>query len=154
MKARYIVVAIGAVVVIGLLGLLILNPTASKVTPSGTPGSTTPATETSSSQYVEYSRAQLDLGSNKRRVLFFYADWCPTCRPADANFKANLNNIPKDVVIIRVNYNDSQTDQEEKELATQYGITYQHTYVQIDSSGDEVTKWNGGALDELLANIK
>jgi thioredoxin-related protein len=47
-----------------------------------------------------------------------------------------------------------ETDQEEKDLAKKYGITYQHTFVQIDSKGNEITKWNGGKTDELLAKIK
>lgn len=106
------------------------------------------------SRYVEYSKAALDQAADKRRVLYFYANWCPICKPADANFKANSSKIPADVTVIRVNYNDSDTDQEEKDLAKKYGITYQHTFIQIDTQGKEVTKWNGGQTDELLANIK
>jgi len=106
------------------------------------------------SRYVEYSKVALDKASSARRVLFFYASWCPTCRPADANFKANESKIPEDLTLIRVNYNDPETDQEEKDLAKKYGVTYQHTYVQIDEAGKEVTKWNGGQMSELLANIK
>ncbi|MCC7149361.1 MAG: thioredoxin family protein [Saprospiraceae bacterium] len=106
------------------------------------------------SRYVQYSKSALDSASNNRRVLFFYASWCPTCKPADTNFTQNESKIPEDVTLIRVNYNDPETDQEEKELAKQYGITYQHTFVQIDNSGKEVTKWNGGQIDELLSSIK
>jgi thiol-disulfide isomerase/thioredoxin len=108
----------------------------------------------SSSRYVEYSKAALDEASPTRRVLFFYASWCPTCKSADANFTANESNIPEDVTLIRVNYNDPETDEEEKDLAKKYGVTYQHTYVQIDSAGTETTIWNGGQIDELLTNIK
>lgn len=107
-----------------------------------------------SSRYVEYSRSALDSASNNRRVLYFYASWCPTCRPADADFKANTSKIPEDLTVIRVNYNDPETDQEEKDLAKKYGITYQHTFVQIDGQGKEIMKWNGGKINELLANIK
>lgn len=106
------------------------------------------------SRYVEYSKSVLDQSVDKRRVLYFYANWCPTCKPADENFKAKSSKIPEDVVVIRVNYNDSDTDQEEKDLANKYRITYQHTYVQIDATGAEVTKWNGGQLEELLDRIK
>ncbi len=109
---------------------------------------------TSDSRYVEYSKAALEKAASNRRVLFFYASWCPTCRPADASFKENTSKIPEDVTLIRVNYNDPETDQEEKELAKKYGITYQHTYVQIDGAGKEISKWNGGKIDELLSNIK
>ncbi|MBI3559242.1 redoxin domain-containing protein [Candidatus Gottesmanbacteria bacterium] len=107
-----------------------------------------------SSRYVEYSKAVLDQATANRRVLYFYANWCPICKPADADFKANSNKIPADVTVIRVNYNDTDTDQEEKDLAKKYAITYQHTFVQIDGQGKEVTKWNGGKTDELLAKIK
>lgn len=108
----------------------------------------------SASRYIEYSKVAYDQAADKRRVLYFYASWCPICRPADANFKANANKIPEDITVLRVNYNDPDTDQEEKDLAKKYGITYQHTFVQVDSTGKEVTKWNGGQTNELLANIK
>lgn len=89
-----------------------------------------------------------------RRVLFFYASWCPTCKPVDQKLSENISKIPADVTVLRVNYNDPDTDQAEKELAQKYGVTYQHTFVQVDAQGNEVTKWNGGSLDELLQNIK
>ncbi len=110
--------------------------------------------KSSTSRYVEYSKAALDQAADNRRVLYFYANWCPICKPADADFRANSNKIPADLTVIRVNYNDSDTDSQEKDLAKKYGITYQHTFVQIDSQGNEVTKWNGGQTDELIANIK
>ena len=106
------------------------------------------------SRYVQYSKSALDHASGNRRILFFYASWCPTCRPADESFTQNVNKIPEDVTLIRVNYNDPETDQEEKDLAKKYHVTYQHTFVQIDSTGKEITKWNGGQIDELLSNIK
>lgn len=107
-----------------------------------------------SARYVEYSKAALDGAVNNRRVLFFYASWCPTCKPTDTDLTTNSSKIPVDVTVIRVNYNDPETDQEEKDLAKKYGITYQHTFVQIDGQGKEVTKWNGGKTEELLAKIK
>ncbi|MFA6004966.1 MAG: thioredoxin family protein [Patescibacteria group bacterium] len=106
------------------------------------------------SRYVEYSAAALEKAVTGRRVLFFYASWCPTCRPADESFTQNSAKIPEDVTLLRVNYNDPDTDQEEKDLAQKYGITYQHTFIQIDSTGNEVTKWNGGQINELLSNLK
>lgn len=105
------------------------------------------------SRYIEYSKASFDQAGT-RRVLFFYANWCSTCRPTDANLKENTGKIPEDATVIRVNYNDTETNQEEKDLAKKYAVTYQHTFVQIDSEGKEVAKWNGGQIDELIANIK
>ena len=114
---------------------------------------TTVPESTSLARYVEYSKDVLDQSSSMRRVLFFYASWCSTCRPADADFNKNIDLIPADLVIIRVNYDDPDTDVEEKALASQYGITYQHTFVQIDAQGNVVTKWNGGQFNELLAKV-
>ena len=110
--------------------------------------------KTANSRYLVYSKDVYDAASDKRRVLYFYATWCPSCKQANEDFTANPNKIPEDVVVIRTNYNDPDTDQEEKDLAKKYGITYQHTFVQIDSQGKEITKWNGGQTDELVTNIK
>ena len=111
-------------------------------------------TKNLSSRYVEYSKAAFDQAAGDRIVLFFYANWFSTCRPTDANFKEITSNIPEDITVIRVNYSDPETDQEEKDLSQKYAVTYQHTFVQIDSEGKEVTKWNGGQITELLSNIK
>ncbi len=107
-----------------------------------------------SSRYITYSPTALQNTSGKKRVLFFYASWCPTCRPADKEFQSNAERIPEEIQLFRVNYNDSDTDASEKELARQYGVTYQHTFVLIDGDGKEIKKWNGGQLEELLENSK
>lgn len=105
-------------------------------------------------KYMTFSREVFNESTDNKRVLFFYANWCPTCRPVDQELNLSENKIPEDLVIFRVNYNDSDTDQEEKNLADDYEITYQHTFVQIDKGGKVVNKWNGGGLSELLDNIK
>ena len=106
------------------------------------------------SRYLVYSKVAYENAVTQRRVLFFYATWCPSCKQADEDFTANSDKIPDDVVVLRVNYNDPNTDQEEKDLAKKYGITYQHTFVQVDEQGNEITKWNGGQTNELLTRLK
>lgn len=112
------------------------------------------ALATSDSKYIEYTKNSLLENKDKRRVLFFYANWCPICRPADVEFQAHIRDIPSDVVLIRVNYNDDETDKDEEALAKKYGITYQHTFVQIDENGEVINRWNGGGIDDLLSNIQ
>lgn len=113
------------------------------------------SSQSAGARYVEYPQGIVNgEGVSNRRVLFFYASWCPFCRPADVEFRERMNEIPNDVTVIRVNYNDSDTDEGEKSLARQYGVTYQHTFVQIDPDGTAVTTWNGGKLKELLNHIK
>lgn len=110
--------------------------------------------DTTVSKYIQYSNSALEDTAQLRRVLFFYASWCPTCRPVDEELSQNASQIPEDVRVIRVNYNDPDTDSEEKVLAQKYEVTYQHTFVQISSDGTEIAKWNGGGLGQLLENIQ
>ncbi len=81
-------------------------------------------------------------------VLFFHANWCSTCVAIEKDIKAHLKDIPKDVTILRVNYDDA-TDL--KEL---YSVTGQYTFVQVDNSGKLIKKWRGGStLKEVLAQL-
>lgn len=109
----------------------------------------------SASTYVEYSPqaladAELAQQSGRKVVLFFHASWCPFCKEADADFKANINSdkFPKNTTVIKTDY-DTQT-----ELKKKYGVTTQHTFVQIDSEGKQITKWISGKTAELKINIK
>lgn len=115
---------------------------------------TNPELTKNSGRLIGYTPLALSNNKNKRIVLFFFANWCPTCKAADKEFKVNLNKIPSDVVIVKVNYNDPDTDETEKNLATKYSISYQHTFVQIDENGTEVTKWNGGDIANLNTYLK
>ncbi len=100
--------------------------------------------------YLDYSAATVaaEQKAGHKVVLFFHAAWCPFCKAADAAFKANLGEVPKGVTILKTDY-DSQT-----ELKQKYGITYQHTFVQIDSDGNQVSKWSGGDIDNLKKYVK
>ncbi len=49
------------------------------------------------------------------------------------------------MVIVSVDF-DSETD-----LKRQYGVTLQHTFVQIDSDGNEVAKWSGSLTAQEIA---
>ncbi len=82
-------------------------------------------------------------------ILFFRASWCPTCRTLDKDIKANLGNIPSGVTILDVDYDNSE------ELQDKYGVTYQHTLVQVDKDGNLIKKWSGSpTLLSLVAQIK
>lgn len=106
-----------------------------------------------SGKYTPFSAETMASAATTSRVLFFYANWCPTCKTADESFTKDVAKIPANVTLIRVNYNDTQTEQAEKNLAKKHGVTYQHTFVQIDAQDNEVAKWNGGQINELIANI-
>ncbi len=103
-----------------------------------------------SGSYKDYSENAVssEQQAGNKVVLFFHAPWCPFCRAADAAFKANPEKIPANVTVLKTDY-DSNT-----ELKTKYGVTTQHTFVQIDNSGNQVTKWVSGDIDTLIKNIK
>ncbi len=98
--------------------------------------------------YEVYTPEKLSLAQNGDVVLFFKADWCPSCRAVDADIKANLSAIPSSTHILSVDY-DKYAD-----LKKQYGVTYQHTFVQVDASGMQLKKWSGSpTLAALLAEV-
>ena len=100
-------------------------------------------------QYVPYDASKIAFAKDGKVVLFFRASWCPTCRALDANIKANLSQIPQNTLVLDVDY-DKYTD-----LKKQYGVTYQHTLVQVDASGNMIAKWSGSeGLSELLTQVK
>lgn len=73
-------------------------------------------------------------------VLDFYADWCPICRAEAPELEQAFFelNDPK-VMGFRVNFKDVETDNDEKELAKQFAIPYQHTKI-ILKNGKEVAR--------------
>lgn len=85
----------------------------------------------------DYEKALKD---NKVIVLDFFANWCPECREEAPKLHAGFDALSTDKVIgFRVNYNDTDTDKDEKDLAGKYGITFQHTKV-IVKNGKEFSK--------------
>lgn len=99
--------------------------------------------------YGVYSPEKIALAQTENVVLFFKANWCPSCRAVDADIKANLSKIPSKLNILEVNY-DTAT-----ELKQKYGVTYQHTFVQVDVNGNMLKKWSGSStLSALVAEVK
>jgi hypothetical protein len=39
------------------------------------------------------------------------------------------------------------------DLKRKYGVSHQHTYVQIDAKGEKVALWSGGGIDGVLKNV-
>lgn len=100
--------------------------------------------------YVAYDASAIAAAAKEgSAVLFFNASWCPTCKALNSDIKASLSEIPFGVTIFSVDYDTSS------ELKQKYGITYQHTLVQVDSEGTMITKWSGGnTLETVLSHIQ
>lgn len=91
---------------------------------------------------LDFNQADFALAqqSGKVIVLYFYANWCPICRAEFPLMQAAFNQLTAaNVVGFRVNYNDTDTDDDEKSLAREHGIAYQHTKVII-KNGQQALK--------------
>ena len=76
---------------------------------------------------ADYNRA---VSENKIVLLYFYANWCPICKEEFPKVISAFNELDKPLVIgFRVNFNDNETDTDEKKLAEELGVGYQHTKV-------------------------
>ena len=103
----------------------------------------------SKGSYEMYNPEKLAMAEKGKVVLFFKASWCPSCRTLDADIKASLPDIPAGVTILEVDYDKYG------ELKQKYGVTMQHTLVQVDKDGNQIAKWSGGAtLEDVVKNIK
>lgn len=99
--------------------------------------------------YREFSKSEYEkaLAENKIIFLDFYASWCPICRGEEPEIIAGFNELSTEKIAgFRVNYNDPDTDEDEKKLAKEFDIPYQHTKV-ILVDGKEVLK-DGDAWDK------
>ena len=96
-----------------------------------------------SAPLLDFTKADYDaaVASDKLVALYFYANWCPICKEEVVNalYPAFNELTTEDVVGIRINYKDSDTDADEGNLARQYGIPYQHTKVFV-KNGKQILK--------------
>ncbi len=66
-------------------------------------------------------------------VLHFSASWCPSCRATEESL--NTDGVPDGLTVVKVDF-DTATD-----LRQKYGVTVQHTFVQVEPDGTEIKKW-------------
>ncbi len=99
--------------------------------------------------YEAYSTEKLAMAETGDVVIFFHASWCPSCRGLNSNIESNLSAIPAGTTILKADYD------KETELKKKYGVTSQHTLVQVDKDGNLIKKWSGSSsLDKLIAQIQ
>lgn len=96
--------------------------------------------------YVSYN-PDIIASTSGNKVLFFHASWCPSCRSADSHFSSAT--FPADLTVIKTNF-DTSGDLKEK-----YEVTSQHTFVQVDSEGNLVSKWIWSrTVDDIVEKLK
>lgn len=143
---------------LGLATLLLascasLGPVATTPEPEASISEMPSASETTSEaagDYIPYGSFATsgDKYSESRVVLFFNAMWCSTCQQARENIEASLGEIPEDLVIVVVDFDSSI------ELRKKYGVTVQHTFIEIDSAGEPLGKWSGSVtVDQIVDQL-
>lgn len=99
-------------------------------------------TALSAASYVEYSATA---GAGKKHLLFFYADWCPTCVKWEAKVTEALATLPEDTLILKASYDD------DAELKAQYEIVKQSTAVFINADGSVAKTESDPSVESLTA---
>ncbi len=120
-------------------------PSSTDAAVSPSPAATTPgaepapagATAKAAGGYVTYAqylanKTEYDQGDV---VIFFSATWCPSCQATNAALKKE--GVPSGLTVVTTDYDES-TD-----LKKRYGITIQHSFVQVDAAGKALAKWTG-----------
>ena len=94
--------------------------------PNANPANSTTKVE---SGYTAYDPQKFSNAKYGKVVLFFHASWCPSCRGLENDIKQNLDKIPKDLLILKIDYDTNI------ELRRKYEVTMQHTLVSVDAEG-------------------
>jgi len=88
------------------------------------------------------------LAEKGKTVVFFFASWCPNCRATVTELNARWAEVNPELTLVIADYD------KETALKSKYGVTYQDTFVLLDSNAQAVKSWNGGGVDGLNANSK
>ncbi len=109
--------------------------------------------------YLEFTKADYDKARAQKKiiVLNFYATWCPVCRSEAPAIAAGFDSLQlENVVGFRVNYKDDQTDSDEKALANDFTVPYQHTKIILKDGKqvfNETTQWTQEQVVETVTQF-
>ena len=104
--------------------------------------------EATAGAYLAYSPELVANSNADKIVLFFHADWCPSCRALDRNIISNADDIPADVEIYKVDYD------QETALRQQYGIVRQHSVLTVSSNGEATgSVFHPSTLSQIISSI-
>lgn len=94
------------------------------------------------SPYFEYSKDDFEKALSMGKVVFldFYADWDPSSRKENRELASGFTELANDNFVgFRINYEDSYTDQDERNMTNAYNINHQNVKI-ILKNGKEVIR--------------
>lgn len=95
--------------------------------------------------YIPYSQEAFNNMNGKgKMVLFFHADWCPSCRALETEIVENQSQLTG-AYILKVDYDNAD------DLKKKYGITSQHTLVFINADGSVQEVKKGAKLADVAS---
>lgn len=101
----------------------------------------------STGRFIDFADSTLKDDGFQSHVLFFNASWCPSCRRTETDLNNNLSKIPEGVQILKVDYDSNLA------LRQKYGVTSQHTFVQVDMNGEKVQSQLGLATTQDIIDF-
>lgn len=113
----------------------------------------------STSVYIEFKKSDYDKALSSGKVVFldFYANWCPICRAEEPEIHRGFDSLTENKIIgFRVNFNDSDTDNDEKQLAKDFNVPYQHTKIILKNGNEifrSVDQWDKERFSKELKNF-
>ena len=143
MRHRHHQLAPAATALLAALALAACGSTAGTGTVAGSGGSPAAAaadavpSQPGQGAYISQAEYEKDPAAfaDSTVVLFFHAPWCPSCRATEQAIRKT--GVPAGLTLVKVDF-DTQTA-----LRKTYGVTQQHTFVQVDGTGAELAKWTG-----------
>ncbi len=100
-----------------------------------------------SSNYRPYDAAavKLAVSEGKKTAVFFHGATCGSCAKLDADIKANVANIPSDMVVFNADWDKNQA------LAKEYGVPKYHTVSYVSDKGLDKNVTGLFTLNDLVA---
>ena len=112
----------------------------------------TSVAEEARARLIQYEPGSTDLeaiaAQEEKTVVFFFASWCPNCILTLSELSEKWSQIEPDITLVIADY-DTETG-----LKAKYGVTYQDTFVLLDSQANGVKLWNAGGVAGLNENTR
>lgn len=107
------------------------------VSASSSAGATAESSAPTDGAYVTRAEYEADPAAydGSKVVYFFHASWCSSCRATEKAIAET--GVPAGLTLVKADY-DSDT-----ELRQRYGVTTQHTFVQVGPDGERLGIWTG-----------